>query len=139
MTKSEINHLSDIRILVDQFYRKVRQDELLKDVFETIIQDRLGEHLEKMYRFWQTVLLDEHTYQGSPFVPHAHLPVEKAHFDRWIQLFVETVDDNFSGEKAQRAKWQGERMAEMFHFKIKYYRNSTIDPILESISPFAQS
>lgn len=130
MNKSDIIDLSDIQVLVNTFYGKVRQDDLLKDIFENVIQDRWPEHLEKMYRFWQTVLLDEHTYQGSPFVPHAHLPVGKAHFERWIQLFFETVDEIFSGEKAERAKWQGERMAEMFHFKINYYRTSTVDPIL---------
>src|SRR5690606_35104543 len=103
---------------------------LLKAIFEDVIQDRWPEHLAKMYRFWQTVLLGEHTYQGSPFVPHAHLSVDKGHFERWIQLFFETVDEIFSGEKAERAKWQGERMAEMFHLKINYYRTSTVDPIL---------
>ncbi|WP_262495027.1 globin family protein [Algoriphagus boritolerans] len=40
------------------------------------------------------------------------------------------MDENFSGEKAERAKWQGERMAGMFHLKINYYRTSTVDPIL---------
>ena len=130
MNKSDIINLSDIQVLVDTFYGKVRQDELLKAIFEDVIQDRWPEHLAKMYRFWQTVLLGEHTYQGSPFVPHAHLPVDKVHFERWIQLFFETVDEIFSGEKAERAKWQGERMAEMFHLKINYYRTSTVDPIL---------
>ncbi len=130
MNKSDIINLSDIQVLVDTFYGKVRQDELLKAIFEDVIQDRWPEHLAKMYRFWQTVLLGEHTYQGSPFVPHAHLPVDKGHFERWIQLLFETVDEIFSGEKAERAKWQGERMAEMFHLKINYYRTSTVDPIL---------
>jgi hemoglobin len=130
MNKLDITELADIQVLVDAFYGKVRKDELLKGIFEDVIQDRWLEHLEKMYRFWQTVLLDEHTYQGSPFVPHAHLPVEKAHFERWIQLFFETVDEKFSGEKAERAKWQGERMAEIFLFKINYYRTSTVAPIL---------
>ncbi|WP_297336206.1 group III truncated hemoglobin [Algoriphagus sp.] len=73
MTKSDLHHLSGIRILVDQSYRKVRQNDLLKNIFETIIQYRWEDHLEKMYQFWQTVLLDEHTFQGSPFVPHPHL------------------------------------------------------------------
>ncbi|SEG35710.1 group III truncated hemoglobin [Algoriphagus boritolerans] len=82
MNKSDILDLSDIRVLGDTFYGKVRKDALLKDIFEDVIQERWPEHLEKMYRFWQTVLLDQHTYQGSPFVPHAHLPVEKAHFKR---------------------------------------------------------
>ncbi|EPB65566.1 hypothetical protein ANCCEY_15368, partial [Ancylostoma ceylanicum] len=34
-----------------------------------------------MYRFWQTILLDEHTYYGAPFPPHARMPLEQHHFD----------------------------------------------------------
>ncbi|MCW5909988.1 MAG: group III truncated hemoglobin [Cyclobacteriaceae bacterium] len=125
----DIQALDDIRLLVNSFYDKAREDDLLKDIFNNIIQNRWPEHLEKMYRFWQTVLLEEHTYFGSPFLPHAHLPVEKEHFDRWLKLFYETVDEHFSGEKAERAKWQGERMAEMFLSKIQYYRDSSSTPL----------
>lgn len=128
--RKNISNLDDIKLLVDSFYDKVREDNLLKDVFNNVIQDRWPEHLEKMYRFWQTVLLGDHTYFGSPFVPHAELPVEKQHFDRWMKLFVETVDTYFVGEKAERAKWQGDRMAEMFLYKIEYYRNNAAKPLL---------
>src|SRR6218665_173767 len=119
----EITDINDIKLLVDVFYGKVREDALLKDIFNDRIMDRWPQHLETMYRFWQTVLLEEHTYYGSPFVPHAHLPVHKEHFDRWLKLFGETVDAFFTGERAERAKWQGERMAEMFRSKIEYYQN----------------
>ncbi|MBK5279749.1 MAG: globin, partial [Bacteroidia bacterium] len=64
------------------------------------------------------------------FVPHAKLPVEQQHFEQWLTLFYETVDGLFTGEKATRAKWQGERMAEMFHSKIEYYKNNSATPIL---------
>ena len=73
--KNEIISITDIKLLVDTFYNKVRKDELLADLFNNKIGDRWPEHLEKMYRFWQTVLLEEHTYHGSPFLPHAKLPV----------------------------------------------------------------
>lgn len=129
--KKDIENMDDIKFLVDTFYGKVRQDDRLSDIFENVIQNRWPQHLEKMYRFWQTVLLDEHTYSGRPFVPHLKLPVEKEHFLRWIELFFETVDDNFSGTKAQLAKWQGNRMAEMFQLKIAYFReNSQQTPLL---------
>ncbi len=128
--RNDISTLKDIQCLVDSFYGKVREDEILADIFNNVIQDRWPQHLEKMYRFWQTVLLDKHTYFGSPFIPHAKLPVNKAHFDRWLMLFYETVDENFTGEKANRAKWQGERMAEMFLSKIEYYRNNSSTPLL---------
>jgi hemoglobin len=77
----DILNLDDVKLVVDCFYDKVRNDKLLKDVFNNVIQDRWPEHLEKMYRFWQTVLLDEHTYYGSPFLPHAKLPVGIEHFN----------------------------------------------------------
>lgn len=127
--KKDIETLEDIKKLVDNFYEKVRKDQLLGNIFNNIIQDRWPEHLAKMYKFWETVLLEEHTYFGSPFPPHAQLPVSKEHFNQWLHLFFETIDKNFSGNKADRAKWQGQRMAEMFLSKIEYYRNSKTTPL----------
>ena len=118
----EITGLSDIQVLVNAFYTKVREDELLGPVFNPLLEGRWSEHLEKMYRFWETVLLDAHSYRGSPFPPHAGLPVAQIHFDRWLALFVETVDGNFIGEKATEAKWRAQKMAELFHFKIEHYK-----------------
>jgi len=122
-SQHDIFNLEDIKVLVDSFYEKVREDELLSPIFNGIIQDRWPQHLEKMYTFWQTVLLKEHTYFGSPFVPHAKLPVEQEHFDKWMLLFYKTIDEQFAGEKAVEAKWRAEKMAEMFHSKIQYYRH----------------
>jgi hemoglobin len=128
--KQDIRNMEDIKLLVDSFYGRIRRDNLLQDIFNNKIEDRWSEHLEKMYRFWQTVLLEEHTYHGSPFVPHAKLPVEQEHFEQWIRLFNATVDELFTGEKATRAKWQGARMAEMFHYKIAYYKDNSATTIL---------
>lgn len=128
--KQDILNLDDIKLMVDGFYGKVREDDMLADIFNQRIADRWPEHLEKMYRFWQTVLLDEHTYYGSPFVPHADLPVHAPHFQRWITLFFKTVDDLFVGQKAERAKWQGQRMAEMFNSKISYYNGNPTAALL---------
>lgn len=128
--KKDIQTLDDIKLLVDSFYSKVRGDELIGHIFNDKIQDRWPAHLEKMYRFWQTVLLEEHTYFGSPFLPHAKLPVEKEHFDRWLKLFYETADGLFAGAKTERAKWQGERMAVMFQSKIEYYKNNSATPLI---------
>lgn len=126
----DISELDDVKLLVNTFYDKIRADELLGNIFDSIIQDRWPEHLEKMYRFWQTVLLKEHTYQGSPFVPHATLPVQSEHFDRWVKLFNETVDSFFVGEIADEAKYRGDLMAQMFLGKINYYQgNPAITPI----------
>lgn len=127
----DIENMEDVKLLVDTFYERVRKDSLIGEIFDNVIEDRWPEHLEKMYRFWQTILLNEHTYTGRPFVPHMKLPVEKEHFDRWLELFFETIDELFTGKKAELAKWQGNRMAQMFQIKIDYFRqNSQETPLL---------
>jgi hemoglobin len=120
----EIITLEDIKKLVDTFYEKVREDELIGRIFNERIQNRWPQHLEKMYTFWQTVLLGEHTYFGSPFPPHANLPISHNHFERWMQLFNQTLDELFTGEKAEEAKWRAAKMAEIFESKIEYYKNT---------------
>ncbi|MFB9057670.1 group III truncated hemoglobin [Mariniflexile ostreae] len=114
----EIISLDDIKKLVDTFYDKVRKDSLLAPIFNKVIQDDWQKHLDKMYTFWQTLLLGEHTYYGSPFPPHANLPIAEEHFNRWLDLFFSTIDENFEGEKAAEAKWRASRIAEVFQHKI---------------------
>jgi hemoglobin len=52
---ADIRSLSDVRLLVDSFYEKVRGDNVLGKIFNDAIGDHWPEHLEKMYAFWQTV------------------------------------------------------------------------------------
>jgi hemoglobin len=122
----EIITLEDIKKLVDTFYEKVREDELIGRIFNERIQNRWPQHLEKMYTFWQTLLLGERTYFGSPFPPHANLPISHNHFERWMQLFNQTLDELFTGEKAEEAKWRAAKMAEIFESKIEYYKNTIL-------------
>ena len=122
--KNEILELEDVKLLVNTFYAKVRKDNLLAPVFNERIGDLWPQHMEKMYKFWQTILLKEHTYFGSPFTPHAMLPVGHIHFEKWMELFTETIDELFDGEKAEEAKYRAGKMAEMFEYKIKYYQSN---------------
>lgn len=126
----DILTLEDIKILVDAFYQKIRKDDLLAPIFNERIKDRWPQHLEKMYAFWQTVLLDERTYLGSPFPPHARLPVDHSHFQRWMELFILTADTLFQGEKAYEAKWRAGKMAELFESKIEYYKKQGLKNLL---------
>ena len=119
----DITQRADIETLVNEFYAKVRKDAILGKIFEEVIQANWPEHLEKMYRFWETVLLNNHTYHGSPFMPHAKLPIGKKHFARWLELFKSTINENFDGKIADEATWRAEKMAEMFQFKIQHIQN----------------
>lgn len=127
--KREIAQIEDVKQLVDVFYEKVRLDETLGPIFDEVIQDNWPHHLDKMYRFWQTILLGQHTYHGNPFSHHAPLPIYGEHFEIWLSLFHETLDDFFVGDKAAFAKKQSNVMAIMFQHKLANLRgeNSNIN------------
>ena len=126
----EIISLYDIKKMVDTFYGKVRKDKLIGPIFNERIQDRWPQHLEKMYTFWQTVLLGEHTYFGSPFPPHASLPISHDHFEKWMELFRQTLDELFKGAVAEDAKWRAGKMAELFEEKVKYFQENPFKSLL---------
>lgn len=120
--KHDILELEDIRLLVDSFYAKVRENKLLNPVFQDkISEDRWPAHLEKMYRFWQTLLLEEPTYQGNPLMHHLQLPLTEKHFSEWLNLFHETVNQHFTGEKANEATKRAEKIAWVFQSKISQF------------------
>lgn len=126
----DIETLGDIRKIVDGFYGKVHDDELLGPIFEETLAGRWDQHLEKMYRFWQTVLLDEgQTYFGNPFIRHAPLPIFQPHFDRWLQLWAGTLHADFEGEKTEEAIIRARKMAYVFTAKLDAIRDQGGKPV----------
>lgn len=113
-TVCDIETPEDVKTLVDAFYAKVNRDELLAPIFNETANVDWAEHLPKMYRFWESMLFRTGSYQGAPFPKHAVLPVEQAHFERWLMLFVETVDENFAGMKSEQAKNSAVCIADTF-------------------------
>jgi hemoglobin len=79
-----------IERLVHAFYDKVRADAVLGPVFDARIRD-WAPHLAQMRAFWSSVALMTGRYHGTPMVKHAPLPVDAAHFDRWLELFEQTA------------------------------------------------
>ncbi len=86
--KGDIRNESDIKLMVDSFYEKVNQDELLSPVFNAFAKVNWETHLPRMYAFWNKLAFGKSGYDGNPFQKHIPLPIEAAHFDRWIALFV---------------------------------------------------
>jgi hemoglobin len=79
-----------IERLVRGFYARVRADAVLAPVFEPRIAD-WEPHLQRMCAFWSSVALMSGRYHGTPMAKHTPLPVDAAHFDRWLELFETTA------------------------------------------------
>ncbi len=115
--RGDIQSEESIRLMVDSFYKNVRNDELIGPIFEDRIEDWEA-HLPTMYQFWERLLFGTGEYNGNPFQKHLNLPVNKEHFTRWVELFVMTIDENFLGPKAEEAKSLANNIAGSFQLRM---------------------
>jgi hemoglobin len=82
-----------IRDVILEFYRRARRDSRLGPVFEAHVED-WDLHLARMQDFWSSALLRTGRYSGRPVERHRSIAgITAGHFDRWIELFEETVRD----------------------------------------------
>ncbi|SDQ40360.1 hemoglobin [Chryseobacterium soldanellicola] len=116
----------DIEHLVNSFYTKVIKDELIGFFFNDITKVNWEKHLPKMYSFWETILFGQMSYKGNPM--GVHFPVneiaamEQRHFNRWLELWKMTVEENFTGENADTAISKSENIAKLMAFKMEMAR-----------------
>ena len=106
-----------IERLVRGFYAKVRQDAVLAPIFDARIQD-WEPHLERMCAFWSSVALMSGRYHGSPMTKHLPLPIDAAHFDRWLALFVETAREICPPEAEAHFVERARRIAESLELGV---------------------
>lgn len=78
--------------LVHEFYSRVRADGMLAPIFDSRIAD-WDAHLARMRAFWSSVALFSGRYHGRPMDMHISLPVEEAHFKRWLEIFRDAAYD----------------------------------------------
>ena len=109
--------------MVDTFYAKVRSNATLGSIFDDVAKVDWGHHLPKMYDFWSSILLNDHSYSGHPMPKHVALSkntnMTKYEFLEWLRLFFETVDELFAGERADLAKFRGRTIAGIMLHKIE--------------------
>ena len=99
--------------LVDRFYAKIREDEILGPVFNGAIAD-WPEHLEKLSAFWSSVMLTTGRYKGQPMVAHMKhkSSIQPAMFDRWLGLWRETAAEILDAAGTASVTEKAERIAE---------------------------
>jgi hemoglobin len=98
------------------------EDPLIGWLFTDVARLDLEAHVPRITAFWETVLLGARSYGGGAFRPHAELHMKAelraAHFERWLVLWAETVDELFAGERAELAKAHARRVAHAFHGRL---------------------
>ncbi|MBU1374054.1 MAG: group III truncated hemoglobin [Bacteroidetes bacterium] len=126
--KKDIQNADDIKLLVDEFYKKAVEDKDLGHIFTDVAKVNWGHHLPIMYAFWESTLLGTPGYKGNPMDAHFKLnqkiELTGEHFSRWKSLFIQTVEENFVGEIAELAKDKAVSIADLMFYKIHNYYNS---------------
>lgn len=118
MIRTDIQNDDDIRILVHTFYGKVQDDERLGYIFNEFAEVDWEHHLPNMVDFWSNLLFQSGRYKGRPFRQHLPLPIQKSDFHLWYNLFTETVDCCFAGERAEHAKEMAGKIAASFSLRM---------------------
>lgn len=84
--------------------------------FTKIVKLDLAVHIPVIVDFWEKVLFGKHGYYGDPLAVHqkisAQSPLLKEHFERWVEIFKDTVDKLFAGRLAETAKSRAEIIAQ---------------------------
>lgn len=121
--KNDIQNRPDIELLVNTFYEKVRENKVLGYIFNDVAKINWESHLPKMYSFWASILLGEHSFSGNPMQKHIALSkiteMTDKEFSEWLYLFIETVDELFVGEKANEAKLRAGNIARLMLHNIQ--------------------
>lgn len=109
--KKDIENREDIDHLMRAFYKRAITDKVIGFIFTEVAKLDLEHHLPIIGDFWETLLFRSGDYAKhgrNPLQVHSELnektPLLPEHFERWLEIFTETVDQNFVGETADFIK-----------------------------------
>lgn len=118
----ELNDKEDIAKVINQFYEKVKKDDLISFFFNKVVLVDWDRHLPVMYEFWEQTVFGTGNYRGNPMSIHLKLnqksPITPEHLSRWVDLFTTTVDELYSGENAERMKQRAISIATIMQIKL---------------------
>ena len=133
--RPDIETYDDCVRLVTAFYGRAMTDPIIGFIFVDVAHLDLEAHIPVIASFWETILLGAGTYSGGAYAVHADLNrkvrLRTGHFERWLGLWDETVDELFAGEHADLAKSHAQRVARAFDRRLRGLPPEplTIDPL----------
>ena len=101
----DIENREDLEHLLSEFYKVATTDSEIGHHFNDL---DLESHLPVIVDFWEKTLFGKPIYFGNPLavhkILHAKSPLKLEHFQRWVEIFSQKIDENFTGELAENAK-----------------------------------
>jgi hemoglobin len=115
---NDIESRTDIDKLMHLFYERALVDDTIGYIFTDVARLDLEHHLPIIGDFWESLLFGTGVYAKhgrNPLIVHGELhlkePLTREHFERWLEIFTETVDELFEGERADHIKLRARAIA----------------------------
>ncbi len=125
--KRDIETREDLEFLLTEFYGVATTDAQIGHHFAEL---DLVSHLPVIVDFWEKILFGKPVYFGNPLLVHQKLnkifPLKSEHFERWLEIFSQTVDKLFMGETAENAKLRARMIAHSLNQRINLDDNPKI-------------
>lgn len=103
----DLDTMEAIDAMVKRFYALVLADPLLRPIFVDVARIDLDAHLPRITAYWGKLLLGQGDYRRNMVAQHqaihAHCALQSRHFERWHELFRNTLEAGFDGPFTQRA------------------------------------
>ena len=115
----DIEARADLEFLLAEFYKIATVDREIGHHFKDL---DLAAHLPVIVDFWEKILFGKPVYFGNPLFIHQKLneilPLKPEHFERWLEIFSQTIDKFFAGERAENAKLRANTIAHSLNQRI---------------------
>tara|TARA_R110002167_G_scaffold295135_1_gene499736 strand:+ start:1477 stop:1869 length:393 start_codon:yes stop_codon:yes gene_type:complete len=111
----DLDSPENIAVFVEAFYERLLADPHLAPIFIDVANIDVREHFPRIQAYWQKLLLGDSGYQRHTMNIHRQLHdkqnLQLSDFNLWLDYFIETADEHFSGAKTERAKRIAETIA----------------------------
>ncbi len=114
----DLDSRNAIDALMRRFYERAMADSVIGFIFTDVMKLDLDHHLPVIGDFWESSLLGAGNYARhgrNPLLVHLEIDrrsrLEPEHFERWLQIFEESVDESFAGPYAEFAKQRSRAIA----------------------------
>ena len=114
--------------VVHAFYARVRGDDMIGPLFNAAVED-WDEHLERLSRFWSSVMLTTGRYKGSPMTAHRQHAeaITPGMFDRWLELWAEVTSERLPAAPAAALQNKAAHIAESLKLGL-FFRMPSVTP-----------
>lgn len=123
--------------MVDGFYERLLRDPALAPLFLDVAVIRIHEHLPRIKAYWCKMLLGERGYQRHMMQKHRAVNgcqrFTAIHYERWLALFEENLDEGFCGPLCERARGLARRVAGNMRRNLAQYPALTSGEVDEKL------